>query len=182
MRVQKGSNAIDFQVEDINGNNIILSQLKEQLILLSFFRYASCPFCNLRIAQLITYYPQFQKAGLEILAFFQSPKESIQQYIIEKHEKLPFPVVADPSHKVYDLYGVKSSRWGYFKGIIRLIPFTKAFRKGFRPGKVEGRVALIPADFLIDNLIIRKSYYGSNITDHMPLEDILDYLEGFDMV
>lgn len=40
-------------------------------------------------------------------------------------------------------------------------------------GKREGELARIPADFFVDEFgIIRKAYYGKNIGDHLPFEDI----------
>jgi hypothetical protein len=38
---------------------------------------------------------------------------------------------------------------------------------------MEGDKALIPADFLIGpDLVIKRAYYGKEIGDHMPLDDI----------
>ena len=175
MIIEKGQQAIDFQVEDISGNTIILSELQEKIILLSFFRYASCPFCNLRIQELIKHYSLFQEKELRILAFFQSPKESILEYVTSKQE-VPFDIIADPTRKIYDLYGVYSSRWGYIKGLLHVRTFNKARRKGFRLGRMEGKTALIPADFLINNLKIIEAFYGKDISDHMPLEMIIEHL------
>ncbi|MHA2365816.1 MAG: redoxin domain-containing protein [Candidatus Hodarchaeales archaeon] len=172
--ISEGQKAIDFKVEDINGNVIDLSSYQEHSVLLSFFRYASCPFCNLRINELINHYSWFKEVDVKIIAIFQSPKESILEYVTDKQE-VPFPIIADPSRSIYNLYEVYSSRWGYFKGFLRILLLTKAFRKGFRPGKVEGIRTLIPADFIIEGSVIKKVYYGKNITDHMPIEEIEKY-------
>jgi len=47
-------------------------------------------------------------------------------------------------------------------------------KAGFYPGKMEGNVAFILADFLIgpEQIIHRRSYYGKNIGDHIPIPNI----------
>jgi len=39
-------------------------------------------------------------------------------------------------------------------------------------------VNLVPADFLIENLVIKRAYYGNNIADHLPLNEIYQFLEN----
>jgi peroxiredoxin len=175
MRIQKGQPAKDFEVKDIFGNQFALSDFKDKKLLLAFFRYASCPLCNLRIHQLIQNYPTFETKGLHLLAFFQSPQESIRRYVGK--QDAPFPIIADPDHLVYREYGVEASWAAFIRGSLRLITVTSAARKGFFPGKMEGTKSLIPADFLIGpDLIVEKVYYGKDIADHMPVQEIMDWL------
>jgi peroxiredoxin Q/BCP len=175
MRIVEGQPAEDFQMEDTFGTPIALNDYVGKKLLLSFYRYASCPLCNLRIAELIEHYPSFHDKGLYMLAFWESPKESILEYV--GRQDVPFPIVADPKRNVYRLYGVESSWLGYIRGMLRLSGFYKALRKGFLPGKMEGEKALLPADFLIGpDLIIKKAYYGKDIGDHLPIEEIEQFL------
>jgi len=179
MKLRNGQAAIDFEVEDVNGNQLVLSDFSDSPILLSFYRYASCPLCNIRVNELIKRYPNYKDAGLVVIAFFQSPHESIRKYVTSK-QTLPFPIIADPSHTIYRKYGVTSSWWGYIKGLFRLHRFIKAFRNGFWVGKMENKFALIPADFLIRDSKIIKAYYGTNIGDHIPFEEIERFLSLID--
>ena len=175
MRIQPGQAAPEFEVEDIFGNPISLSHFKEKKLLLSFYRYASCPLCNLRVHRLIEQYPNFKSKGLHLLAFFQSPHESIRKYV--GRQEAPFPIIADPDHEAYRAYGVETSWPAFFKGSLRLITVTSAAGKGFFPGKMEGKKSLVPADFLIGpDLLVKKAYYGSDIADHMPVQEIMDSL------
>ena len=175
MRIQNGQAAPDFEVRDILGNQFSLLDFKDKKLLLSFYRYASCPLCNLRVHRLIQYYPDFTAKGLHLLAFFQSPAQSIRKYV--GRQESPFPIIADPDHTVYRAYGVETSWPGFFKGSLRLITITTAARKGFFPGKMEGKKSLIPADFLIGpDLIVEKAFYGNDISEHMPIQEIMDSL------
>jgi len=175
MRIQPGQPAKDFEVQDIFGNQFSLSHFKGKKLLLSFYRYASCPLCNLRVHQLIQQYPDFKAKGLHLLAFFQSPVKSIRKYVGK--QEAPFPIIADPDHDVYRAYGVETSWPGFIKGSFRLMTLTTAARKGFFPGKMEGKKSLVPADFLIGpDLMVEKAYYGNDIADHMPIQEIMDGL------
>jgi len=179
MKLRDGQAAIDFEVKDVDGNQLVLSDYSDQPILLSFYRYASCPLCNIRLSELIKRYPQYKDAGLVVIAFFQSPLENIRKYVTSKQTP-PFPIVADPFHNIYQLYGVTSSRWGYIKGLFRLHRFIKAFRHGFWLGKMENKFSLIPADFLIRDSTVIKAYYGTNIGDHIPFSEIENFLRHKD--
>ncbi|MHA1199397.1 MAG: redoxin domain-containing protein [Candidatus Heimdallarchaeaceae archaeon] len=174
MKIKEDTKAIDFDVTDIMGNNIKLDDFKDKKLLLSFYRYASCPLCNLRISQLIQYYDSLTAKGLNIVAFFQSPKESILQYV--GNQSAPFPIIPDPEREVYKSYGVGTSRLGYIKGGISTTMF-KALKAGFMMGKKEGDKHLLPADFLIDNLFVKRVFYAKQIAEHISFEEILAFLE-----
>lgn len=176
MRLIDGDRAVDFAVEDLGGNFISLKDYAGKKLMLSFYRYASCPYCNLRVSRLINYYPQFHEKGLYMLAFFQSPKESILGRVGKQNA--PFPIIADPERKIYRKYGVGSSWKGFFKALFRISTNVETIKKGHLPGKMEGEKALIPADFLIGpDLIIKKAYYGKDITDHLPIKEIQGFLK-----
>ncbi len=176
MRLNQGEVAKTFSTKDIFDTSISLEDFKGKKLMISFYRSASCPLCNLRINQLIKNYKVLHDSGLEMLAFFQSPKESILEYV-GKHDA-PFSIIADPNREYYKSYGVESSWVGFFKGSFLKMPrMIDAIKKGFKPGRMEGDKALIPADFLIDeNQNIARAYYGKDIGDHLPIEEIEEWL------
>lgn len=176
MRLKTGVLAPPFSVDDINGNRITLPGGKRR-IMLSFYRYASCPFCNLRLHDLAKRASAYREQGLEIIAVFQSPAGKIQQYAGRQHA--PFPIIADPERRLYRRYGVESSWWGLTQAFFsRPAEIARAFSKGFLPGSMEGEMHRLPADFIIDNDgTLLCAYYGKDIGDHLPLTDIEAYLE-----
>ena len=177
MRLKPGDRAGDFDTQDLEGRRITLKDYAGSRLLLSFHRYASCPLCNLRVHQLIRNQDRFNDQGLQVLAVFQSPPESIIKYV--GRQKAPFPLVADPQHVMYRAYGVETSWGGFVKGGLRVVSLTRALGLGFRPGHMEGRIALVPADFLIGpDLTINHAYYGRDIGDHLSLPAIEAWLQG----
>jgi peroxiredoxin len=175
MRLTAGEKAREFRVKDLSGNEVSLRDYHGGRLMLSFYRYASCPLCNLRVHELAGHYDSMKEKGLHMLAFFQSPEESIRRYV--GRQAPPFRIVADPERKVYRMYGVEPSWAGFLKGSLRVSSMIAAAGKGFLPGKMEGEKAMIPADFLIGpDLTVERAYYGADIGDHMPLEEIKAWL------
>lgn len=171
-RLVAGQKAPDFSITDIKGKTHKPEDYRGRYLLLSLYRYASCPFCNLRISQVMQRADVFKTQGLDILAVFQSPEVKIRQYVGKQHP--PFSIVPDPDRTLYSTYRLETSWLGMLKAMIfRMGDMMKAFGKGFGPGTMEGEKNRLPADFLIgpDGTII-EAYYGKDIGDHMPFETI----------
>ncbi len=173
MRLKNGVKAPDFSVKSVFGEEFKLSKKREKILLLSFYRYASCPVCNMRINSLIKNFNEYEKY-LEVVAVFQSPEENIVKYVGK--QDIPFKVISDSNMLLYKKYKVESSWIGFIKAcFLRLPVILKAiFVKGYLPGAIDGDMNRIPADFLIDkdNTII-EAYYGKDIGDHIPIKDVL---------
>ncbi|MEZ5510617.1 MAG: peroxiredoxin-like family protein [Gammaproteobacteria bacterium] len=175
MRLSPGTPAPSFSVTDFNGSPVSLSDFRGRKLLLSFYRYASCPFCNLRMHEMRQRSAGWKAQGLDIVAVFQSPADSIREYAVG--ETVEFPVIPDPERQLYALYGTEASWLAFAKSAVRAKDMLSALTKGFMPGKMEGEISQVPADFLIDeNGIIRTAYYGADIGDHLPTEQIEAFL------
>lgn len=171
-RLVRGEKAPDFSLTDIEGKSHKLEDYRDKYLLLSLYRYASCPFCNFRISQVMQRADVYKEKGMEILAVFQSPEEKIRQYVGKQHP--PFSIVPDPDRLLYRTYRLETSWIGMLKAMVfRMGDVMKAFGNGFTPGTMEGEKNRLPADFLIspDGTII-EAYYGNDIGDHMPFETI----------
>ena len=177
MRLNAPKPAPDFEAIDIYGNPVRLCDFKGRRVMLSFFRDAACPFCNLRVYELSHHYKDWQNQGLEIIAFFRSSPEDIRHYVA-KYPR-PFTIVGDEEMTVYDRYGVEHSLRGAVRGMLLRMPrMMRAMFKGFLP-HMRGDQTLIPADFLIDEQgQIRAVYYGRDIGDHIPLGFIKSFVSA----
>ena len=171
-RLSENIQAIPFQTTDYLGNSIHLTSYKGKKILLTFFRGASCPFCNLRLQQLIQNHPMFQEKGIEIIAFFGSSKEEITNYAGK--QKAPFPIIPDPTFIHYKTYGIEASQVGMLKMFIQPKKMIEVLFSSFFTLKAMADKPLIPADFLIDeNFKIIKAHYGKDFSDHLAIKDLL---------
>ena len=178
MRLVAGQTAPAFRVVDIAGQPVALESYRGHSLLLSFYRYASCPFCNLRVHELIQRLPEFEEHGLSLVAVFQSSRIGILDYVGK--QRPPFPIIPDPAHRLYRHYGVESSLRGFAAGFVQhLGKAMRSMRMGFLPGPMDGIKTLIPADFLIaPDDAIRIAYYGRNISDHLSIDTLLQALRA----
>lgn len=172
VRLRPNSVTPIIRTNDINGQPFDLSGERSKPLLISFFRYASCPLCNLRVHDLISNYKE-NSNQFDCVAIFQSPASVIQKYVGQ--QQIPFPVLPDPERIFYRKYGVESSWLGFLKAWTTKVPtILKAiFMKGFFPGSIQGELHRIPADFLVDtDNRIMIAYYGKDIGDHVPMRDV----------
>jgi peroxiredoxin Q/BCP len=179
MPIVPGVTAPLFRTEDITGNPVALTDFAGQTVLLSFFRNAACAICNLRVHQLITRYPDYQRRGLVILAVFESPRERLLESVAE--QAAPFPIIADPQAELYALYGVETSEEKVAQTMQRpdlQATIREAAEHGFQLTREEGsNFNRMPADFLIGpDLIVRKAHYADYVMDHLPFADIEEAL------
>jgi len=171
MRLSPGTLAPPIRLPAIDGSEFDSSQMRGKPYLLSFFRFATCPFCNLRMHELVSRYEELgQHVG--VVAIFESPLDHLQQYAGRHHA--PFPVLADPDKRYYRLYGIEQSLVGMLKGMLFKMPqMIKGMAKGYLPFPIKGRLTTMPADFLIDREgIIQFAHYGKDEGDHLPFEQV----------
>jgi len=176
-RIQENEKAIDFSVKDYLGRDVKLSDYYGQKILLTFFRFASCPFCNLRMHQLIERSNYYKKRNTTMITDFESPANSIMEFAGKQNP--PFPVIGDPEQHLYTKYRVEKSLAGLLKGGIQMGKmFDAILKKGFIPTKIDSAMHRIPADFLIDEgQTIRRVHYGTDISDHISYSEIEEFLK-----
>jgi len=170
--LKAGTAAIPFQGTDLNGNQIDFKDYKGQKILLSFFRKAACPFCNMGLQELIKRHKEFEKKGIKVITLFASSKEDVLKYAGKQNP--PFPIIPDQDFMIYEKYGVEVSYLGMLKTMLNPFQNFKAMTGGFFSLKTMTEEPVIPADFLIDeNQKIHKAYYGKDYDDHIPVSEIL---------
>lgn len=174
MRLTTGTDCPPLVCPDYRGQQIDLTARRGQPVLLSFYRYAGCPICNLRVHQLIQVYPRLQAAGLALVGVFQSPAAVMARHVGEQHP--PFALIADPQMTLYRRFGVEQRWRGLFNPAV-MVAAVKAMASGFWPGAVNGPLNRVPADLLIDAQgRIAIAHYGQHLDDHLPLTTIERWL------
>ncbi|MEZ4321475.1 MAG: peroxiredoxin-like family protein [Myxococcota bacterium] len=172
--IDNGQVAPSFTATTFRGETIDLEAFRGKKLWLGFYRWASCPLCNLRISEVIQRHSQFEAAGIQLVAVFQSPAENIAQYVGSQDP--PFPIIADPDLRLYDQYGVHPSWLGMFYPRVMLRAFQATMKGLLRLDLGDGPKAMVPADFLIDpEGLVWRAYYGSAISDHIPFEEIEEF-------
>ncbi|HEY7127880.1 MAG TPA: ATP-binding protein [Ktedonobacterales bacterium] len=182
-RLYVGQEARPFIATDLQGRIIRLEDFRGRRLLLAFVRFAGCPFCGMRTYRLTTQFPAFQASGLEVLVILESTQEHAREHAVLRDA--PFPIVADPTSTLYDLYGTAiSSRAVKVALKRRKKTFAVAQQMGFEqlvnggPAYGDGVLERLPAEFIIGpDFRIEVAHYGRDIGDFLPLKHIERHLQ-----
>jgi len=173
MRLSKGDSVKHIQLPSIDETTFNTEIFKGKPFMISFFRFAGCPFCNLRIHEMVNAHQD----NFNIVAIFDSPLDNLIKHSKDHHA--PFPILADEKNIFYKKYGVEKSFLGMLEGMFLHFPrLMKGMLKGYLPTTLKGSLITMPADFLIDkNGKIHTAYYAKHEADHIPLETIKAFFD-----
>jgi peroxiredoxin len=169
-RLQKGDLAPAFTLPTLDGSDFILGGLRGKRTLLAFHRHAGCPYCNLRVHELIKAYPMLEAAGVQVVAVFGSSVQGLRERVGQQQP--PFTLVADEDDAIHTLYGTQRSLLGSLSPA--LIPkWLEGYRLGIKHGSTDNQATRLPADFLIGpDLRLEGVLYGKNAVEHMPIASL----------
>jgi peroxiredoxin Q/BCP len=104
--IQENNKAPNFDLENIKGKKIKLSDFLGKSVVLYFYPKDDTPGCTTEACNFRDNYTEYQKQGIEIVGV--SPDDVGSHVKFTSKYSLPFLLLADPDHKVCELYGV----WG----------------------------------------------------------------------
>jgi peroxiredoxin Q/BCP len=173
MRLAIGSQAPNFSVQALGGRQIDLAAFRGRPVLLKFYRFATCPVCNLHMHRFIKEYDKVQALGITAVVLYHSPVEKLQAANIDLP---PFPLVPDAEKLIFKAYGVERSWAGMFSFAV-MREYIRAVCAGFPPGMLtsDGGITGNPADFLIDgDGRIVYAHYGRHYADSLEAPQIAE--------
>ncbi|MDO8282937.1 MAG: TlpA disulfide reductase family protein [Thermodesulfovibrionia bacterium] len=99
-----GSQAADFTIKDLKGNDVTLSSFKGKPVLLNIWA-TWCPYCRKERAELNELYKEYNGKGLVIISVANDRSiEKVKQYI--KNNPASYMVLSDEDSIVTDAYSV----------------------------------------------------------------------------
>ncbi len=100
-----GDKMPEFTLVDANGKNVSSSALlKKGPLVITFYRGAWCPFCNLYLRSLQRNLPKFKSLGADLVAISIEPRD--RSLSVAESNKLGFTVLSDPELKVARKFGI----------------------------------------------------------------------------
>lgn len=104
--LETGTKAPDFTLPDENGEDVSLSALSGQTVVLYFYPKADTPGCTTQACGIRDHLPDYTAAGVRVLGVSPDPVKAVKKF----HDKqsLNFTLLADEDHAVCEAYGV----WG----------------------------------------------------------------------
>jgi peroxiredoxin len=143
-----------FALPDEHGRDVRLAdQLGHGPVLLLFYRGDWCSYCNAQLAGFAVRARDLEALGARVLAI--SVDESPKAGPLKTWLRFPFPVLADPCHRVIDQYaGLEAGQ-----------------RRGLPVGK--------PATYVLDRSGgIRWQYIGEDFADRPLVDEVLAQVEA----
>lgn len=177
MKVTPLQAAPNFTIKDVNGVTINLTDYKGKKVMLTFYRNVGCPVCNLRFHALQEQTDYFKSKGMVMLAVYESSADKMKEYL--EGENVYSIMIPNPDQSLYQLYDIERDGGKLMKGMFHgaMGKMKKGKRLFKKKIKQDGNADRISADFLIDeNGNIKTVYYGKYIGDHLPIENIKQFL------
>lgn len=120
MALGPGSEAPDFTLSSDSGESVTLSNLRGRPVVLYFYPRDDTPGCTVEACEFRDAWRDVEKAGAVVLGV--SPDDVPSHRRFRTKFRLPFPLLADPDHRVAERYGVWGEKSMYgrkFLGILR---------------------------------------------------------------
>lgn len=172
LKLNVGDTAPDFSLSNATGETVRLSELlKKDKVVLTFYRGAWCPYCNLQLNQYQQMLGEFKEKGAQLIAI--SPQTPDNSLSMKEKNALEFEVLSDNGNMVAQ-------------------KFTTVFKNGEKP--VEAMKALgidfdafyaddsreipVPAVFIInqDSTIAFAKAEGGDYRNRTEVAEILNAL------
>jgi peroxiredoxin Q/BCP len=104
--IETGQEAPDFTLPDQNGDEVTLSELRGQPVVLYFYPRADTPGCTTQACGIRDRRADYEAAGARVLGASPDTVEDIKKFADK--QSLDFTLLADADHAVAEKYGT----WG----------------------------------------------------------------------
>ena len=174
MKIKVGDSLENIKLTSISDEIFELNKVLGKKILLTFYRFAACPMCNLRINEINSTYSSFGKNFIHV-AIFDSKLDNLKRFTSKHNAK--FPILADENYQYFKKYDVERSFIKFiWSQIIRANRQFAAYFKGYLPIAFKGHITTMPVDMLLNEKgIVEKVKYAKDLSDHMPLKEVINY-------
>ena len=167
-----GDMAPEFTLLGADGRQVRLSErLAEGLVIVSFYRGAWCPFCNLELRALASVLPKISELGASLIAISpQAPEESAG--LVGQHQ-LTFDVLSDLDGAVARAWKLRFTLSDELKAL-----YQNVFALDLTKANADGSWTLpVPGTFVLDRHgVIRARYVSSDYTTRMEPDEIISTL------
>jgi len=169
---KEGDAAPDFALPDTHGRVVALQTLLDGgPVVISFYRGAWCPFCNLELRGLQRVLPQIEQMGASLVAI--SPQLPDHSLSTEEKNQLTFPVLSDVGNVVAKRFGI------VFTLPAALVQAYQAMGRDLVEinGEAGAGQLPIPATFVLDKSgVIRLAFVEEDWSKRLDPEIVLDTL------
>ncbi|MFQ5329128.1 MAG: peroxiredoxin-like family protein [Thermodesulfobacteriota bacterium] len=168
---KRGEQAPEFTLKNVKGEEISSAALlREGPLVISFYRGAWCPYCNLELKALDNVTGEIKKLGANLIAVSPNLREKSSQLVAEN--PFSFEILSDEGSRVAEQFGL----------VFTLAEELRPIYKGFGIDLIEydGNDSFtlpIPATYVIgrDGIIVH-SFVDADYTKRMEPDEIVEAL------
>jgi peroxiredoxin Q/BCP len=137
--VEAGQEAPDFTLPDQDGNEVTLSELRGETVVLYFFPKADTPGCTAQACGVRDHRNDYEGTGARVVGV--SPDTVSAQHDFAEKYGLDFSLLADEKHEVAELYGVWGEKKMYGKTYLGVTRSTFLIDSDGRVARVFPKVS-----------------------------------------
>jgi thioredoxin-dependent peroxiredoxin len=118
--LEAGQKAPDFTLPDQDGNEVTLSDLRGETVVLYFYPRAETPGCTTQACGIRDHRADYAAAGARVIGVSPDEPKALRKFA--DNQSLDFTLLADPDHSVAEAYGAWGEKSMYGKkymGILR---------------------------------------------------------------
>ena len=150
MRLSPGDPAPDFALPDADEKPVTLMQFRGKRVVVYFYPAASTPGCTKQACDFRDNLRVLDKAGMAVVGISPDAPAKLRKF--REEERLTFPLLSDPDHRVLEAYGTWGEKSLYGKtvtGVIRstvVVDASGVVEHAFYNVKATGHVAKLLRD------------------------------------
>ena len=137
--MREGQDAPDFTLPDQDGNEVTLSDLRGQTVVLYFFPKADTPGCTAQACGVRDHRSDYEGTGARVVGV--SPDTVAAQHKFAEKYGLDFTLLADEKHEVAELYDVWGEKKMYGKTYLGVTRSTFLIDSDGRVARVFPKVS-----------------------------------------
>lgn len=173
-----GANAPDLSLPAIDGSTFKMSDYVGKRVILTFFRFSTCPLCNIRIHRIIKRWNEFPDDTV-MVGVFDAKIDDLKKKM--KKHNAPFTIVADETFEHFEKNSVRRSFSRFMMGALRSpLTLMQATLKGYVPMTMSlKKLSIIPVDVLIgeDGKVV-EAHYCKDTADHLSIDRFIQFANG----
>tara|TARA_B100000941_G_scaffold117078_1_gene82131 strand:+ start:277 stop:819 length:543 start_codon:yes stop_codon:yes gene_type:complete len=177
-KLEIGAHAPKISLPAIDGTTFDMSSVKGKRVIFTFFRFSSCPFCNMRIDELTKRWGEFAEDTVMVGVFDAGIDELTKRM---GKRGVPFTIVADETYQHFKENGVEKSFLRFMWGAMRSpLTMMRATMRGYVPMTLSiSKMSTLPVDILVneDGKIV-EAHYCRDTVDHLPIERLIEFSKG----
>ena len=177
-KLEIGAPAPKISLPAIDGTTFEMSSMKGRRVIFTFFRFSSCPFCNMRIDELVKRWDEFAEDAV-MVGVFDARIDELKRRMGKKG--VPFTIVADETYQHFDENGVEKSFARFMWGAMRSpLTMLKATMRGYVPMTLSiSKMSTLPVDILVDEHgRVVEAHYCKDTVDHLPIDRLIEFSRG----